>query len=677
MKLMDRSKVVEIEKNIYWVGGSCQEGGLHCNPYLIIDGEEAVLIDPGSVIDFEYVYENVCSLVPLEKIKYVILHHQDPDFCSSVPLFEQRGANFKIVTHWRTETLVKYYGIKSDYYIVNKNDFRLVLESGRELQFVQTPYLHFAGAIVTYDCTSKVLFSSDLFGAFSYGWSLYAKEDYIEKMKTFHEHYMPSNDILRPVMEVFLGMDISIIAPQHGSIIKDNPSKYIKVLRDLECGTFITPIKKDISKSGGYSLILSSVLKRLVSIINKEEVLEVIDDLNITVDETFTVTDYNYTGSELWNLFFEKALARKGILWLIVIEPLVYTLSKEYDIAIPSVFLSKLKKAEEIAITLSKENELLKEINSRLQKSIKETEDKLIRCHVTGLYNYEFFKNYLSSDIKDMMQDANEQNPALIIINIDNLAKIRFSYGDSEVEEILKNIAYIFESIKEDNELYFRLQGATFACYIPHSAKERAVELAEKIRSSIGTSEKFIEKITVSIGVVDLTELRDSKTYNKGLEDVMYNIAMMRVRLAKEMGMNIVCSSSSVKDYQEELGNILLVDTDSVNIDVIKTFLENLNYKVITAGDGEEALSAAENFPLDLIISEIMIPKMDGFLLREKLLSQSATKNIPFIIVSLLKDENSVKRAASLGVEHYFKKPFMLSELIGVIQNKIKGESYL
>jgi flavorubredoxin len=68
------------------------------------------LIDPGSVLDFEGVLENVLSIVPLEKIKYVILHHQDPDFCASVPLFEQKGANFKIITHWRTKTIVSGSG---------------------------------------------------------------------------------------------------------------------------------------------------------------------------------------------------------------------------------------------------------------------------------------------------------------------------------------------------------------------------------------------------------------------------------------------------------------------------------------------------------------------------------------------------------------------------------------
>ncbi|AFM42295.1 diguanylate cyclase (GGDEF) domain-containing protein [Desulfosporosinus acidiphilus SJ4] len=672
------TNVVEIAEDIFWVGGSDQEGGLHCNPYLLIDGDEAVLIDPGSVLDFDYVFENVCSIVPLAKIKYIVLHHQDPDLCASVPLFEQKGAVFEVVTHWRTQTIVKYYGIKSKYYSVNEHDFRLTLKSGRVLGFVQTPYLHFPGAIATYDYSSKTLFSSDLFGAFSYGWSLYAGEDYLEKMKTFHEHYMPSNDILRPVMEVFLGMDISMIAPQHGSIIRNNVTKYIKALRDLECGAFMAPLKKDLAKSGGYQLICSLVFKRYAAIFNKTEVLEAINDLDISFDqETLEISDYNYTGKVLWNLLFERFLARKGLQWLIVIEPFVKRLAEEYDISIPEVFITTLKRAEEEAVNLTNENVRLKEMNDKLNNSVREAQESLIKCPVTGLYNYQFFRNYLESELKDLLTEQFYQNPALILINTDNMAKIKFSYGDKEVDEVLKNIVYIINDLKDENTVLFRLQGASFACYLPHILKETAVEFAEKVRNEIAASNKFIEKITVSIGVISLEEIRDLDTYVNDPAEALYNIALMRVRLAKNMGMNIVCQSSSVETYQEELGRILVVDNDAMSIDVLKTFLESLNYQVFTANDGEQALEIAERQSLDLIISDVMIPKIDGFLVREKLLSQSHTKNIPFILISHLKNDDSVKRAMSLNIDHYLKKPFMLSELLGLVTNRVKGAAFL
>lgn len=672
---MVTTRTAEIAEGIYWVGGCAQDGGLHCNPYLIVDGDEGVLIDPGSVLDFADVYENVCRIIPLEKIKYVVLHHQDPDFCSAVPLFEKAGAKFEVVTHWRTQTLIKYYGIQSEYYIINENEFKLTLASGRTLGFVLTPYLHFPGAFTTYDDQTKILFTSDLFGAFSYEWSLYAKDDYLEKMKTFHEHYMPSNSILRPVMELFLGMDIAMIAPQHGSIIKHNIVSYIKTLRDLECGTLLNPIKRDLAKSGGYMAICSIVLKRLGSIFNRDSVMEVVADLEITLDENLNIIDYSDTGNVLWNMIFERVLARKGLTWLMVIEPLTETLSKEYDIPMPDVFESHLKKAEAEASTLNEQNRMLKDINARLESSVQESQNKLIRCEITGLYNYSFFKNYLASEINSILIDKSEQNPALIIISLDNLEKIEYLYGHDEVEEVQRNVAFILESLKEGNEVLFKLQGFTFGFYMPQTSKEAAQDFAEKIRNTITTSEKFIERITASIGLVSLSEIREKDEYTEKLDEAFYSVVAMRVKIARNMGKNIVCSQALMAEYQDEIGKILIVDSDEIMVDVLKTTLENINYQVITASDGQQAAQIAmEDNPM-LIISEVMIPKMDGFLFREEMLSHSNANKIPFIYISYLKNDDSVLRASSLGVEHYFKKPFMLSELMGVIQNKIKGES--
>lgn len=672
---MTTTRTEEIAAGIYWVGGCAQDGGLHCNPYLIVDGDEGVLIDPGSVLDFEDVYENVCSIISLEKIKYVILHHQDPDFCSAVPLFEKAGAKFEIVTHWRTQTLVKYYGIQSNYYIINENEFKLTLASGRTLGFVLTPYLHFPGAFTSYDYQSRILFSSDLFGAFSYEWSLYAKGDYIEKMKTFHEHYMPANSIIRPVMELFLGMEINMIAPQHGSIIKENIIAHIKELRDLECGTLLNPIKRDLAKSGGYMAICSTVLKRLGSIFNQESVRELVADLDLTLDDNLNITDYNVTGDVLWNMIFERILARKGTTWLMVIEPLTETLAKEYDIPMPEVFSSHIKKAEEEASSLNEQNRMLKEINNRLETSIQESQNKLIRCDITGLYNFSFFKNYLASEINSILIDSSGQNPGLIIISLDNIERIEYLYGHDEVEEIQRNVVFLLESLKTGNEIFFKLQGVVFACYLPQTSKEAAQAFAEKIRNTIAASEKFIEKITASIGLALLSEIHATAEHSENPAEGFYNVAAMRARIARNMGRNIVCSQSSMVDYQENIGKILIVDSDEISVDVLKTALENINYQVVTASDGQAGVRIAiEDEPL-LIISEVMIPKMDGFLFREEMLADSNTSKIPFIYLSYLKNDESVLRASDLGVEHYFKKPFMLSELMGVIQNKIKGET--
>ena len=209
---------VEVAEGVYWVGAGDLKlkTQLNCNPYLVIDHDEAVLIDPGSPLDFEYVLKNVQKIIAIDKLRYIVLQHQDPDFCSSTPLFEQHGFCGQIATHWRAANLIQFYGVKSPFFLVDEHDWQLKLGNDRLLNFISTPYLHFSGAMATYDPKTKVLFSSDLFGAFSGQPGLYADEwpqnSYMESMLSFHENYMPSNKNLRPVMEKLSKLEINLIA---------------------------------------------------------------------------------------------------------------------------------------------------------------------------------------------------------------------------------------------------------------------------------------------------------------------------------------------------------------------------------------------------------------------------------------------------------------------------------
>lgn len=242
-KSIDFDKAVEIAPDIYWIGWAEKEGPFRSNPYLIKDGDETVLIDPGSVSHFPIVLQKIAQVTPFKEIKYIILHHQDPDLCSNTPKFEEivygLGGSLKIVTHTRAWFLIPFYGTRSEYYKVDQEDWKLTLKSGRTLRFIFTPYLHFPGAIMTYDEKSRILFTSDIFGGISYDWDLFAKEWYIEAVKAFHETYMSHPDYLRRAMEKIEKLDISMICPQHGSIIPgDKVKTYIEALKNLPCGAF-------------------------------------------------------------------------------------------------------------------------------------------------------------------------------------------------------------------------------------------------------------------------------------------------------------------------------------------------------------------------------------------------------------------------------------------------------
>ena len=243
--LMDKNhsyndaEAVEVAKGIYWVGSHDPKEFFHCNPYLLVDGEDAVLFDPGGVTDYAKVAEKVFSIVKPAQIRYVVLHHQDPDLCAAMPLLEEAidHGQMKIVTHSRASTIIHYYGIKSEFYLVDKNHYSLTLKSGRILRFLTTPFCHFPAAIVTYDEREKVLFSSDLFGAISPGLSLFAAEGYEEQMRVFHVGYMASTRHLSKVMGIIAKLDLELILPQHGSIIpKEMIPGCIDFLKSLPCG---------------------------------------------------------------------------------------------------------------------------------------------------------------------------------------------------------------------------------------------------------------------------------------------------------------------------------------------------------------------------------------------------------------------------------------------------------
>ena len=656
---------MNIVEHIYHVGDLKTQNGLECNPYLLIDGEEAVLFDPGSKLDFEVVLENVKELVDIEKIKYIVLHHQDPDFCSSVALFESLGLRAKIVTSWRAMTLIQYYDIQSEYYLLEEHGHELTLTSGRVLQFIPTPYLHFAGAFTTYDVKTKVLFSSDLFGAFSFNRTMFADDKYLEKMLTFHEHYMPSNSVIRPVMDVLSNYPIAMILPQHGSVINEDIEKYIEALRNLECGTLLTPIKKDLLASGGYLKIFNDILKRLLALYPRETVLDIFQSISvITVNSEACVTEYTGNPTHVLNIIFEEIRNRAGMIWITSIEPYIRKLAATYEIQMPIVFDSLIK-------SVDIENQRLLQLNQSLAQTINVVNERLIKNSVTGLYNEVFLKSLLMEELeKEDWRDIG----AFICIGIDNFSNYKLLYGLEEVNSALNNMAYLLKE-QFGNNVVFKLDSTDFGIYLKGYTRETVTEKMESVRLTISKSELFLEKITVSIGIAISDEIKiDLSTYDMIATHYM-ELAFMRLRKAKHAGKNRVCAEGGNELDNVSGNSVLIVDTDRTNAEVLKTFINNLGIEVFIAEDGYGALEIVEEKSPNMIVTEINIPKMDGFLLKERLLSNSKTKNIEVIYLSYQKDEDSVNRAQELGVIHYVKKPYLLSEILGLIKRNIRGVS--
>ena len=123
-----------------------------------------------------------------------------------------------------------------------------------------------------------------------------------------------------------------------------------------------------------------------------------------------------------------------------------------------------------------------------------------------------------------------------------------------------------------------------------------------------------------------------------------------------------------VEDDSDQAVKILLVDTEEMNLQVLSAVLSQAGYGVTTCKDGLSALEIIEGQNPDFIICELMIPKLDGFSLREKTLQTSELKRTHFILLSYQKDEKLVEQAFKYNIQHFLKKPFMMSELLGIIR---------
>ena len=122
---------------------------------------------------------------------------------------------------------------------------------------------------------------------------------------------------------------------------------------------------------------------------------------------------------------------------------------------------------------------------------------------------------------------------------------------------------------------------------------------------------------------------------------------------------------------------VLLIEDDTTLRENTAELLELENYKVIKASNGKDGLDFAKKELPDVIVCDIMMPKLDGYGVLEGISKSERTKYIPFIFLSAKTERKDVRKGMNLGADDYITKPFEEEELLTAIESRLAKAAIL
>ncbi len=202
--------------------------GISYNSYLLKD-EKTVLFDTvDKSCDVQF-FKNLEAALEGKTLDYLVVHHMEPDHASLIESVINKYPETKIVCTAKAEQMIRqFFDFEFNAMVVKEGD---TLNTGsHELQFVLAPMVHWPEVMVTYDKTTKTLFSADAFGSFgAINGNLVDYEINIDEYRRYYTNIVGKYGMqVQMLLKKAAGLDINMICPLHGYILKENISLLIE-----------------------------------------------------------------------------------------------------------------------------------------------------------------------------------------------------------------------------------------------------------------------------------------------------------------------------------------------------------------------------------------------------------------------------------------------------------------
>ncbi|MFB6261970.1 MAG: MBL fold metallo-hydrolase, partial [Thiohalorhabdaceae bacterium] len=184
----------------------------------------------------------VLQHVPVEQITDLFASHQDPDIISSLGLWDSALPAARLHAPWMWEGFIRHFGAEHIEYVGIPDAGTSLDIGGTKLQAIPAHFLHSSGNSHLYDGEAKILMSGDV------GMAIEPEQEqaplfvedfdaHVEYMEKLHRRWMPSNRAKQEWISRARDLDIEILAPQHGRLLRgDDITRFFDWLEQLEVG---------------------------------------------------------------------------------------------------------------------------------------------------------------------------------------------------------------------------------------------------------------------------------------------------------------------------------------------------------------------------------------------------------------------------------------------------------
>lgn len=236
---------IAIAKDIYFIGVFDPDirtfdivmktaNGSTYNAYLIKTSEGVIIVDTVKKEFQDDFFHHVEALCSYEEIKYVIIHHIEPDHSGALPELIQRAPHAKVLISPQATTMLKALTHSDEINFESIWTNKQLVLGEKTITFLTTPYLHWPETMSSYVHEDKLLFSGDVFGSHYYDKRLFDDKvgDFSYAFAYYYDHIMrPFQSYVKSALNLYERFEIGLIAPLHGPILRENPNQYITSYR--------------------------------------------------------------------------------------------------------------------------------------------------------------------------------------------------------------------------------------------------------------------------------------------------------------------------------------------------------------------------------------------------------------------------------------------------------------